>query len=380
MYKIIVSGYYGFNNIGDEAILKGVVEGIRRELPDTDIVVLSRYPDFTMQKHPVRSINRMNPFSILKEMKDADLILSGGGSLLQDVTSKRSILYYLSILFLGKSVFHKKVMLYSQGIGPINKERNRRLAKKILSRVDLINVRDKESRDELRALGVDRPILVTTDTVFGIEKASPEVGNEILHRYESETERLNIGITVIHWKNYDRMILDECSKMMRRIAKGREVNFFLIPLFYYRDLDMLERLQEECKDIASVHLIREYLHVEEYLSLIANMDIMVSMRLHGLIFAATMGAYPIGISYDPKVQGFMKEMERDYAVTVEELDGEVLAAQIEDAMEHLDTYGKQTEQQIAYFYQLSKIHNQAVRELLENEGNDGTLKNIGDTR
>ena len=86
MHKILISGYYGFNNVGDEAILKGLIEGIKRVEGPIDIVVLSQHPEFTSKKHEVRSIKRTNLLHIFKEMKNMDLLVSGGGSLFQDVT------------------------------------------------------------------------------------------------------------------------------------------------------------------------------------------------------------------------------------------------------------------------------------------------------
>src|SRR5699024_5035457 len=100
-YKILVSGYFGYNNIGDEAILKGLIDGIRKKSSNIDIVVLSKNPDWTMAKYNVESVNRSKISDIISAIRDCDMLVSGGGSLLQDVTSKKSILYYLAILKLA---------------------------------------------------------------------------------------------------------------------------------------------------------------------------------------------------------------------------------------------------------------------------------------
>ena len=138
--RILVSGYYGYNNIGDEAILKGLVDGIS-QVSDAELVILSKNPDFTQKKYKVDSVDRSNIFVIIKETIKSDMVLLGGGSLLQDITSKKSIIYYLTILLIAL-FFRKKTFLYSQGIGPVRLKRNRFLTKHILSKVDFINVRD----------------------------------------------------------------------------------------------------------------------------------------------------------------------------------------------------------------------------------------------
>ena len=151
MSKILISGYYGFANAGDEAMLTAIIESLRQVEKNVELTVLSGNPEDTAAKHQVCSVYRFNPLGIIRAMKDSELIISGGGSLLQDVTSKRSLLYYLSIIGLGK-FFGKKVMLYSQGIGPLNRSSTRRAVGFVLRFVDTITVRDSISKDELEEL------------------------------------------------------------------------------------------------------------------------------------------------------------------------------------------------------------------------------------
>ena len=119
--KVLISGYYGFYNIGDEAILKSIIEALRNEDPNIDIVVLSNDVEYTKNTYKVNAINRWKLNDIYKELLKCDGFISGGGSLFQDVTSSRSILYYTSIIWLAK--FAKKpIFIYAQGIGPIDKK------------------------------------------------------------------------------------------------------------------------------------------------------------------------------------------------------------------------------------------------------------------
>jgi len=112
MHRIVISGYYGFNNIGDESILKAVVENLQERLRRIEITVLSQNPENTREKFGVKAVGRMKPVQIIRSIFKCDLLISGGGSLLQDVTSKRSILYYLAIMWIA-ILFRKKVFIYS---------------------------------------------------------------------------------------------------------------------------------------------------------------------------------------------------------------------------------------------------------------------------
>ena len=120
--KIVLSGYFGFDNLGDEAILYSIIQEVKK-MQNTEITVLSANPEKTSQKFGVAAVDRMSPKEVIRAIKNCDMFISGGGSLLQDVTSNRSLLYYLALLRLAK-LFGKKVMIYSQGIGPVNGAKN----------------------------------------------------------------------------------------------------------------------------------------------------------------------------------------------------------------------------------------------------------------
>ena len=153
MLRIAVSGYYGFKNAGDDAILMALVTTIRALAPGAEITVLSHSPAETRQLYGVRAINRWNPFGIIWTLLRSDLLLSGGGGLLQDVTGVRSICYYLVVVALALAV-GKPVVYYAQGVGPVRTRFGRWLTRIVSNRVDLITVRDQASRDDLLAMGI----------------------------------------------------------------------------------------------------------------------------------------------------------------------------------------------------------------------------------
>ncbi|MBP2027969.1 polysaccharide pyruvyl transferase CsaB [Acetoanaerobium pronyense] len=366
MPKILISGYYGFNNIGDEAILKGLIEGVKRIFENVDIVVLSQYPDFTAKKHNVRSIKRTSIGDMFREMKDMDILVSGGGSLFQDVTSKRSIAYYLGIIWLAKRIFKKKVMIYSQGIGPVNKKYNRWMLRQILNSVDVINVRDEKSKLELQTIGVKKDILVTTDTVFGIKRPCLSKGKEVLTKMDRYKDKQYIGISVRPWKN-NHDITREVAKLCGKIITELNHTPVLIPFHFHKDLKLMENIKKEVDELYrdKVVLMDEYLYVDEYLSLIGNMDIMVAMRLHGLIFSVLMGVYPVGISYDPKIQSFMHMMNRCDALDVEHINADILFEELKEAIKENSKNVEELEKSLDSFYSMIELQNQKLYELIK---------------
>ncbi len=318
--KIVMSGYFGFDNSGDDAILKAIVKDLREQDPSVRIKVLSKDPSKTEQLCPVTSANRFKLREVISSLRDAQLVISGGGSLLQDVTSTRSLLYYLALMKLA-FILKKPVMIYANGIGPINKTFNRRLTKWILERVDLITLRDKGSLDFVKSIGVknDR-IMVTADPVFTLNPAEKERIKEILRIEGIDTSRQLIGISVRNWKNDDALI-QAVAKGTRRLIDDKSVGVVMIPMHYPEDLAISERISDLSGSNNCWTLKGKY-SVEEIMGIIREMEIMAAMRLHSLIYAATQGVPMAGLVYDPKVKGFLDELGLDHYTDVKSITSE----------------------------------------------------------
>lgn len=308
MYQILISGYYGFNNIGDESILSAVVENLRGKLDDIEITVLSQNPEFTAQKYGVQSVNRKSAKEIFKAMKRCDLLISGGGSLLQDVTSKKSILYYLMIMWLA-FFLRKKVFIYSQGIGPIISKFNRRLTVFTLKKAHGIVVRDEASKELLIEIGLKgEAIIVTADPVLRVKKADISIGREILQKegFAADPNRLTVGLA-IRERKINSNFVDEICISIQRLVNEYQAQIVLIPFHFSEDMAVIEEIEKRLGD--DVCCIKHKYLTNEMLSIIGNMDILVGVRLHALIHAAIMGVPMIAVSYDPKINSFMHSMD-----------------------------------------------------------------------
>lgn len=304
--KIALSGYYGFDNAGDEALLAAITSSIKRLQPDADFTVFSGNPGRTSSLHGFHALYHKNPLAVIRGLQDADLLISGGGSIFQDVTSSLSLPYYISVVALAK-LLGKPVVFYAQGVGPINRPFSKFLMRLVANRVDLITLRDSASSRFLFEMGVNRPpLMVTADPVFSLrpeEKDETRV-NALLASYGIEDQPL-IGVAVRRWQaleGYQHRLAQLLDELARR---GYRIIF--VPMSYPEDIAESQRVAGLMQ--YSAVMMDQHLSSQEHLALIDHLQLMIAMRLHALIFAANRGIPFAGISYDPKVEAFLQSFD-----------------------------------------------------------------------
>lgn len=336
MKRIFIFGYYGFQNTGDEAILQVVIDQIKNHIPGTQITVLSYKAAETMEKYGVKAISRNSYRDLLTTIRESDIVISGGGSILQDTTSARSLIYYLSIIYMAKRA-GKKVMFYGNGFGPIRKPLNKKIAKHIINKVDIITVRDRQSKEAMVSLGVKKDITVTADVVFAYDDLPKTQVEEILSKEGIDLDKKLIGISVRQWKNeenYKAIIGKSCDYL---IDKGYEIVF--IPMQYPGDYMVSREIKGMMRGRAKI-LEKKYCP-KELISLMGSFHMLIGMRLHSLIFATIGGTPVLGIEYDTKICNFLKIVKQPKGGKVEDLELEELIATVDHVLENHSQY-KQT--------------------------------------
>ena len=325
MSNIVISGYYGSKNAGDEAMLAAMLEVFSELDPKLNITVISSDPDYTTKRHGVKAVNWLNVWAILKVLNKADLLISGGGSLLQNVTSGRSLYYYMGILFLAKLV-HTPIMLYAQGIGPIYGSFARKLMCWFGNHSSLITVRDNDSLVELKTLNITRPyIKATADPVLAINAVDKKIGSSILNRYHISLTKPIIGISVREWREWSHY-KEILAKTADCVAKELNAQVLFMPMQYPEDVKAAKQIVNKMK--MPSFILKEDFTTAELMSLVGNMDLMIGIRLHALIFAGVMGTPMIGISYDPKIDRFLKSINEEVAGNLENITKDGLLEQI----------------------------------------------------
>ena len=327
MYDVMISGYYGFNNSGDDAILMAIIDNLRNIQKDIRIVVLSKTPEITASNYGVDSIDRFNLFKVIKTMKKTRLFLNGGGNLIQDVTSTRSLMYYLATIYLAKLV-GLKVMLYSNGIGPVSRGFNRYFTSRLINLVDVITLREKTSSLELEALGINKPeIIVTADPALGLLPASPEEVENIFSKEGISGDCTLIGFSIRKWAGYDgySRIIAQAADYLEERYNAKAV---FIPLHFPSDLSVAEDIASKMKH--SPFILRNMYGIDKTLGVIKRMDLVLGMRLHALIYSVSLAVPVIGLIYDPKVQGFLEYVKQPSGGNVADLELESLKKLIDE--------------------------------------------------
>jgi polysaccharide pyruvyl transferase CsaB len=303
--KLLLAGYYGSRNLGDEALLQVILDEIKESIPGAKVTVLSAKPEWTTEEYRVDAIAKFSFPQALKAMKSSDAVIFGGGGLLQDATSKKSLLYYVNLIRFAK-FYKKKIILLAQGIGPLKDKKH---VKKALEHVDLVSVRDEASLKGLVNIGA-RPkrLALTSDLAFLLKPAPLERVNKLLFDEGIKLDDKKL-VAVSLRKPVDindngsfKVIAGLCDHLIRT----RDVNVVFIP-FAPEDQMVIKKVMSSM-DESSVMLSRQYTP-DEMLGIISKFSALIGMRLHSLIMAAGVNVPCFGISYDPKVTAFQASIQ-----------------------------------------------------------------------
>lgn len=359
--RIVLSGYYGFGNSGDEAVLQSILLALREEgeLQGVRIepVVLSARPEETSEAYGVAAVHRMRFADVSRSLRECDGLISGGGSLLQDATGVKTIPYYLAILKLAQ-FYRKPTFIYAQGIGPVRRPLFYPFIRTVFNKCEYISVRDDESADLLQKMGLARNrIEVVPDPVMALPLKEGAV--------RSERTKPVVGVSVRYW-NRDRSELDGVAAALRIIAESRPISIRLLPFHMPDDADasryVLERVGS-LSDASDISIKQNAIHPQDMLAEVNDCDLLIGMRLHSLIYAASRKVPLIGISYDPKIDQFLNRLGMRAAASTERFESGKLAQEAlrllndrdtwitttDDAIERLKKQARRPAQQIVTF-------------------------------
>lgn len=331
--EILISGYYGFKNSGDDALLRAIINDIKRYKESPELVVLSAAPRETVCQYRVRAINRVNPFSIIRHMRRAGMLISGGGTLIQDATSTKSLIYYLAVIKLAE-LCGVKVMLYSNGIGPLNNKRNIALARRVLDEAELITLRDPSAEETLREIGVKKPrVIVTADPVFGMDIADREYGRALLKRFGvPDGAKRIMGVSVRRSKDAGAAFEDAVARLCDYASEKYGCFTVFLPMQANKDEGISRSIAARMRAESAVVGVR--LDVRAMMSAVSALDLCIGMRLHSLIYAAGSRVPLIGLAYDPKIRSFMDYAGQSMCLDVKNIDVEPGKRLIDECFEN----------------------------------------------
>lgn len=321
MQKVLISGYYGFDNFGDDAILQVIVSELKQHLNNPKITVISGNPAKTSKIYDVDSVYTFNFKEIKNKMESCNVFISGGGSLLQDATSFRSFLYYLGLIVLAKFWYRKKTIVFAQGIGPISTIVARMLTAKVLKKLNLVSVRDKESQSFLKKLGVNS--VLTTDPVWALPLVTD---NKFL-----KVDKINVGIQLRSWKTLKNKNINVLANILAEKFNNEKICLNLISLQDSHDLEITRKLKEALvsKNLKSEISIFSELSIAESINILGKLDYLLGMRYHACLISANFNVPTLALSYDPKVTSLALEAKIPY-LNVNALTKESFIAKIDE--------------------------------------------------
>jgi polysaccharide pyruvyl transferase CsaB len=296
--NFLLSGYYGYANAGDEAVLAAMLEHLSALRPQSTFTVTSGDPAYTERLHipAVRAIPRQNPKTLVPSIRACDVFISGGGSLLQDVTSLRNVVYYTSLIRFAQ-LSRKPVIIYAQGVGPLNKPLSQKLARAAMQKARIITLRDEESKALLERIGVRRNVQVTADPVWALEVQSPKP------KVQSTESAWCVSLrSWPHEVDEGAMRLQKTVQALRVAAHAAKTRLRFLPMQMERDAPLslaAGAREDEIIDVTNRH-------PRDIMGEAGACQVMIAMRLHALIFAAAQGVPCVAINYDPKVASLAK--------------------------------------------------------------------------
>ena len=352
---VVICGAYGRGNAGDDAILDAILQEIRSLDPDMPVTVLSKDPAATRLTYRVRSIHRSHILSWRKAMRKSVLYLNGGGSLIQDVTSRRSLWYYLYNIRSAHAL-GCRVQMYGCGIGPVTREHHRRMAARTLnSCVDIITLREPDSQAELQAMGVTSPqILLTADPALTLRAATEGETDSVLLCAGIPPHGKYLCFALRRWPGFE-----EAAPALRAAAAYAYETYGLTPVF----LSVEKHLDPGAGRIAADGLSVPHYFLDDagkagtIIGALSRMEAVVSMRLHALIFAAGQGIPLVGIVYDPKVSSFLRYIGQEQFADLSALTEDKLCRMIDRAVEQ----SHDTAAQAAAVRKLQEMEHRNVR-------------------
>ena len=288
--RLILSGYYGRGNVGDEAILAGMVAAIRAHEPETRLTVISAAPESTRALHGVEAVSHRDPVGIARAIRASDGLVSGGGSLLHDQGSLRPVPTYGGMILLSR-LLGRPAAVHAHGLGPLTHRHQRWLAALALRAATSVSLRDERSAALLRQLGVRRTVPIVPDPALGLP---PPV-------HPDAHGRPRLVVSLRDWPGSDRW-LPAVTDALRRL--GRRLEIVLLPMHLPEDVTLAERVASEI-DGARVAVPADY---REAIEIVAGAGIVLGMRLHSLVFAALATRPFVAVSYDPKVTAFAEQL------------------------------------------------------------------------
>ena len=289
--RAVLCGYYGKGNSGDEALLATLLQMLPESVTP---IVLSGAPQQTHQQYGVEVCDRNNSLAILSTFQNANAFIFGGGSLIQDSTSALSPVYYAGLMGLAQQMGLTTVA-WSQGIGPLNRAFTRWMARQTFGGCSEVSVRDGGSAQQLKDWNID--CLLAPDPVWALDAIAYE---------PLELPGPRIAVCLRPHPSLTPERLSCIGKALVNLQESSGASILLLPFQPMQDRAIAQQLKAQLKGPCQIIEVEDPRYLK---GIFQQVDMTISMRLHGLIMAAAEGNRCHALSYDPKVNRLMEETD-----------------------------------------------------------------------
>ena len=311
--NLLLAGYIGCGNLGDDAIALGFVQGLGNS--GYDINVMSGRPEETNRLYGFSVIDRKDFKAIETAINQCDALVFPGGSIFQDVTSIRSVSYYSKLVSMAKKA-KKKVLLLGQGVGPVTTFLGKRMTASAFNDADVISVRDPDSAQALKEIGVRKSARMTADMAFLLPAV--QSSDDVQGFTVGNMKTVGISARPLDKKTDVAALFGDFCRLLYQNGS--------MPVLIEMDKEedgplIAEIAKRQGGKIPDIRKLTTPMQLQQRL---LRMDSIVAMRLHAGILAATVGIPPLMVSYDPKVSAFAKMMELGTPLSIQGLTAQRL--------------------------------------------------------
>ena len=380
--RIVLSNSYGAPNAGDQAILLTMIEALKKRSPNIQIDVLTRWPKSTRKRHPgvraVRSGIILGFLDTCKSIRQADILILGGGGIIQDSTSLGSLIMHLSRAALAR-FFATPFIGVGLGAGPITTKLGRWLTKVVLNTAEGLYVRSEKSAELLVEIGVDKnKIVVLADIALGMdydENVKNEEAYQQVVKLNKKSKHLiglslrpEVGLYKRYFKRssfyegFLRQVATACDELVKKI----DAQFVFVSINPKQDDKIGREIQKWMQNGNQMMLLSGALNPKVIAAAVRELDLLIGMRLHSAIFAAGYGVPFLAFGYAPKIFGFSESLgSEQYAIQLQEFNPEKLIEQVEEILEHREEISSDIKKKLPELQARARSNMEAVFEFLK---------------
>jgi len=354
-YNLYIGGnIYGAGNIGDDAVLQGILSIVNSAIPDVKITVGTERGERLDYLPPdVKYIRSYDLKQVAKAIRECDCFISGGGTMIGDELDLSFPLGYNAKLISIAKLHGKRVSMLAIGANRLQSEAGAKMARNIVRLCDLITLRDEESRSVCLELYAGSSPVTTADPAFLLEAKETPRTKELKERLRARGKVFGINVVNEAWAH-----LNVYKNSIAKACEYFSSQYGYLPVFFCNEVRPgnffdFDANSQTAALLRCEHELLEpvYYSPEEMIDILSVFDFVIGMRMHSMIFAAVAGTPFVAISRVDKVDNFMRLFSRRVSSSIEHCDCNQLIADIDKLLEDRETYQNYVAERVAILRQ-----------------------------